>query len=162
MSNKSKKRLAVFLVLTVLVTGFIFYNSLQNSEESSAASDIIKNLVEPIFDAIFGDGAVDANYVVRKGAHFTEFFILGVMTFNVMASSVRRREQLKSIFGYGLFYVIAVAVTDEFIQSFSDRTSSVKDVLIDFSGAASGLLVSVLIMCLIENGRKVKKYGDQN
>ena len=52
MSNKIKKRLAVFLVLTVLVTGFIFYNSLQNSEETSAASDIIKKAMVNVYKAL--------------------------------------------------------------------------------------------------------------
>ena len=150
----SRKNLALLLVLVLLITGFIFYNSLQSREDSRRASEVIEKVIEPFLDNIFGKGVVDANYLVRKGAHFFEFFVLGLVVFGVLSLSSKETVSLKYIFGYGMFYVLAIAVTDEFIQSFSDRASSVIDVLIDFTGAISAFSVSVLIVQIIQGIRK--------
>ena len=151
--NLNFKRLTVFLVLAVIVTGFIFYNSLQNSEKSNKASGVIEEVVEPIVDKVAGENVVDVHYFVRKSAHLIEFFALGLV---VMGAVVTVGWKFA---GYGLFYVLAVAVTDEYIQSFSDRTSSVKDILIDFTGSVMGFAVcslTVLVFLLLKNNVKRK------
>ena len=55
-----------------------------------------------------------------------------------------------------MFYGLFVGVCDEFIQSFSDRTSSVRDVLIDFFGYMTGAVVAVGIMLMIYKCRKIR------
>lgn len=35
---------------------------------------------------------------------------------------------------YPLFFVLLLAVSDEFLQSFVDRRSNVRDIVLDFSG----------------------------
>ena len=145
------KRLVIFLVLIVLAIGFIFYNSLQNSEESHKASGIIENIVNPLIDKIFGEESVDINYVVRKAAHLTEFCILGFVVMGVVLTVGGK------YFGYGLFCVLAIAVTDEYIQSFSDRTSSVKDVLIDFTGALIGFVICTVLYLIAHTIKKKYK-----
>ena len=158
----SIKKISVLLVLTVFVMCFIFYNSFQNSEESNEASEVIEEIVEPIVEEIVGEDVVDVTYLVRKGAHITEFFVLGVLVCNVLNEISKKRKNFKYILGYGLFYVLAVAVTDEYIQSFSDRTSSVIDVLIDFSGASSGFAATVLWGLLSEKSKIKSKEGNNN
>lgn len=151
------KKIIIFLLLTVLMTGFIFSNSLKNSEQSNQASGVIENFVKPIIDDIFGEDVINVNYVVRKGAHLTEFFALGFCVFNLIIACKK-----KSYIGYGLFYVLMVAVSDEYIQSFSDRTSSVKDVLIDFTGAIIGFSVCILVLWIHYKAKKAQKginYG---
>ncbi len=150
----NRKRLVIFLVLIVLAIGFIFYNSLQNSEESHKASGIIENIVKPLIDKIFGEGSVDINFIVRKAAHLTEFCVLGFVVMGVVIT-----VGIKYL-GYGLFSVLAIAVTDEYIQSFMDRTSSVKDVLIDFTGAMIGFVICT-VLYLIAHTLK-KKYKDKH
>ncbi|MBE6884109.1 MAG: VanZ family protein [Ruminococcaceae bacterium] len=160
------KKLAVLLVLVVLATGFIFYNSLKNSEESNKASGVVEEIVEPIVEEITGKEDVDVYYAVRKGAHLTEFFILGVTVLSVVAAVKTQRNNL---IGYGLFYVLLVAVTDEYIQSFSDRTSSVTDVFIDLAGALIGFGVCALVMIGYagvkerskKRAEKRNEYGDK-
>ena len=49
-----------------------------------------------------------------------------------------------------LFAGLAVAVTDETIQIFSGRGSQVLDVVLDFSGALTGILLVSLLIPLIE------------
>lgn len=146
------KVLAVLLVLTVIVTGFIFGNSLQNSEESNKASDVIEEVVEPIINEVVGENKIDVNYFVRKGAHLTEFFALGLIVMGAVVTVGWKYA------GYGLFYVLAVAVTDEYIQSFSDRTSSVSDVLIDFTGAMIGFAVCAVVFLLVRKFRKIGSF----
>ena len=69
-----------------------------------------------------------------------EFAVLGLL----VACLMFQLEFPMARLGYGLFYVLAVAVTDEFIQIFTGRTSSVKDILIDFFGALLGIGVIYL------------------
>ena len=45
-----------------------------------------------------------------------------------------------------LFFALLCAVADEFLQSFTGRTSSVRDVLIDFGGALCGMLLTMLVV----------------
>ena len=74
-----KKLIYLFLVLTLLVSGFIFHNSLQSPDESNARSDKITGVAESIIDFIFGeDNDIDTNYIVRKTAHFIEFFVFEI------------------------------------------------------------------------------------
>ena len=66
-----KKLIYLFLVLTLLVSGFIFHNSLQSPDESNARSDQITGVAESILDFILvEDNDIDTNYIVLKTAHF--------------------------------------------------------------------------------------------
>ena len=67
---------AVLTVLIVLTLIFIFRNSTDSKEESSALSLYVKELVGPILEVFVGKGNV-TEHLVRKLAHFTEFFALG-------------------------------------------------------------------------------------
>lgn len=142
--------------MTVFVTGFIFSNSLKGPDASNESSGFFLRLLEPVtnfLDKYIPDA--DWNFIIRKGAHFTEFCILGILSSNMLLSIDKRK--IKSFLGYNFFLVLSVAVTDEFIQSFTGRTSSVRDVLLDFCGAFVGIL-AVIIISNIKNG---DKYGDQ-
>ena len=140
-----QNRLSVILVLlVVLATAFIFSNSLKNGEESVADSDAIIALIEPLIEKIFGEEhQIDLNYIVRKSAHLAEFFLLGALT-SCLILDLKRRHG-KHLRGYEFFYVLAVAVADEYIQSFTGRTSMVADILIDFLGAILGFGTVFLI-----------------
>jgi VanZ family protein len=82
------------------------------------------------------------HFLVRKSAHFTEYAILSALWFRALrvhlASLWRVRWAL-----IGLIISLSVAILDEVHQSFvPSRTSSARDVLLDFSGA---LFAQVLI-----------------
>jgi len=132
-------RLCLLVVLTLLTTAYIFHNSLKDSEASHESSDkiveVVEPVVKPITEKLPGDKGL--SFWVRKAAHFIEFFALGLCA---MALGLALRARFgPSFLGYVLFYVLLTAVTDEFIQSFTGRTSSVKDVLIDLGGAVLGI-----------------------
>ncbi|MBR6792914.1 MAG: VanZ family protein [Clostridia bacterium] len=136
--------------LILLVTGFIFSNSFKGIEASRADSDVVLGWFRPLLERLFGPDAELMDFIVRKAAHMTEFCVLALLI--CWLSGVLKR----AFHGYGLFYTLSVAVVDEFIQSFSDRTSLVADILIDFSGALIGFGAVLLIKTII----KRKKHGD--
>ena len=142
---KQNKKILIIFVFIIINICFIFGQSLASADASNMLSSKFQLLFEGIVASLF-NFAVDLCYFTRKLAHFVEFFVLGVLTFtNIL---IIRKEYQKSYVGCGLFFVLLIAVTDEFIQSFTGRTSSVKDVLIDFSGAAFGLLTVILFTFL--------------
>ena len=153
--NKLKIIVAVLSVLLVLSVIFIFSNSLKTSAQSNRESGRMARIIGPIIDAIFGEGRLDINYVVRKGAHFVEFAALGFFTY-ALSLSVMLYKNVKVPF-CGIFGTLAVAVADEYIQLFTGRTSSVSDIIIDFSGAIFGMLAGFLICLLVRRIRKGKQ-----
>ena len=80
---------------------------------------------------------------MRKSAHFCEFGLLGceLMLLFWLRSGVRFQNLCNAAFA-----ALLSAVTDETIQSFSGRGSQVLDVVLDFSGALTGILLVSLLM----------------
>ena len=84
-------------------------------------------------------------YIFRKCAHGFEFFILAfIVSLIFVKTNVTRREAII----YTLFTVLLCAVFDEYFQMYiQGRSSSVGDVLIDFTGG----IISVTIFNIIRN-----------
>lgn len=152
----------ILAAAVILMTLFVFSNSFKGPEQSGNESGIVAKFIEPLFDSLFGEEhGIDVHFLVRKAAHFTEFCALAVLCVN-FANSLKKRFGF-SLLGYTLFYLLAVAVCDEFIQSFTGRGSSVRDVLIDFIGAAFGVGI-VYAVCEIKKHttRKKLQFEDNN
>ena len=154
--KKQTVKVILSAALVCLTVCFIFSNSLKDGEASNRQSGIVMELLRSIFDP---SGTIEEDtfhYFVRKGAHFTEFALLGFSLWLLMLSL---REKF-GIFcpGVMLFAALATAVADEFIQSFTGRTSSVTDVLIDLSGALAGFVLP-LALCAIIKHFKEKNYA---
>ncbi len=150
----------VLAAAVLIMTLFVFSNSLKGPELSGSESGLVASVVEPIFDALFGeDHGIDVHFLVRKAAHFTEFCVLAVLCAN-LANALKKRFGLP-LLGYTLFYLLAVAVCDEFIQSFTGRGSSVRDVLIDFSGALFGV-GAVFAVCALKRSIQKNRHLKEN
>ena len=158
---KQKRTIIILSVLVILCTALIFSFSLKSREESAQDSNFVVSMIEPIIEKIFGKAPENLGFIVRKLAHMTEFCILSVLT-SLLAVKIYKYKN-KPLFGYALFYVLAVAVSDEFIQYFSGRGSSVVDVVIDFCGASVGFL-TVYSVCFfvpyIMSKKERKKLSD--
>jgi len=140
--NKKLWRI-VSVSLCVLCVIFIFSNSLDNGEESSAKSGLVVAVLQQVAE-IFTDGATVSESFVRTMAHFSEFALLGFLL--MLSVKTFTQRYLKNIF-LVLFISLAVAVIDEILQLFSaGRASDVLDVAVDFSGAVTGILFFVLIV----------------
>ncbi len=105
---------------------------------------IIEPLVRFLLPGISEQSLALIHGLVRKAAHLTEYFILGLLLFRAFLStfpeSTPLRQALRS-----LAVVVLVAASDEFHQSFvAMRTASVLDVGIDTLGGLLALGVMLL------------------
>jgi VanZ family protein len=147
---KTSKIWWFWLCLTLSVTAFIIYNGVQTADDSLSASGSLIALLQPILDAIVSlIGQVDWQFWIRKGAHFTEYALLGFCSFS-FAKQVGKKHN-RPFYAHGALYVLLVAVTDEFLQGFVGRTSAVYDVLIDFGGGLFGFFIAILVGFLWHN-----------
>lgn len=141
--SRAWRRWAVACVLWV---AFIWGHSLVQGPESSSESGFFANLAMPLFNAL---GVYDLDlmtFIVRKGAHFTEYAVLGVLVRGLVASRTR---------GLGVkampqaLLAALVPVADECIQLFvPGRAGKPTDVLIDLSGLVCGVALAKLCVYL--------------
>jgi VanZ family protein len=119
--------------------GMIFYQSSKPAPASDAESLFIVTLVNSLLHAVAGPSSFEiTNGMVRKTAHFFEYFILGSLLF----SGYYRKAALKQTFLFALVTGIAYATSDEIHQIFvPGRTCRLFDVMIDSSGIVLGLVL---------------------
>jgi len=88
---------------------------------------------------------------VRKGAHFSEFAVLGILSFLLVKSY---GFSLKICVFSALSYCLIFAVCDEIHQLFVDgRAGKITDVCIDFFGSLVGVIL-LWIFYLQKNKKK--------
>lgn len=123
-----------FLILSILWTCIIFGFSLQSGDESVLTSNIVLDLLALVFPFLKDPAHLQlAVLIIRKTAHFTEYFILGY--FYTKAVKETGWEKLLLV---GWF----IPILDETLQLFSPgRASSPIDMLIDMSGYLTALIV---------------------
>ena len=148
--NPKLRWLTLFSILWIMV---IFSFSLQNGEESGKLSGgIVAWFVGLFFPEDFAHIEL-VHFLVRKAAHFTEYFILG----NLLSLTVREAKWKKVLLAPWLMGTM-VACCDETIQLFSDgRAGQITDVMIDSSGVFTGCVILALLLALLErrNRRQV-------
>lgn len=138
----------ILLIITIIVISFIFIHSLMPADVSSDESWAVAAVLESILSALHIPITL-TDHMVRKAAHFTEFFIFGFfLTRTVYAFCNTYKGQVFKI----LFFLLAVPVTDETLQYFSvGRSAQVNDVLLDFSGALTAFIVIIAAAALIQS-----------
>lgn len=141
-------RWAVALCCWVL---FIWGHSLIQGPQSALESGMVVALVRPFFEAL---GVTDVDLmtlVVRKGAHFSEYAVLGVLSWGLL--SARLREWGRAPFPIA-YLVALVPVCDECLQLFvPGRSGQPTDVMIDLAGICFGALLAAVVSAL--SGRRV-------
>lgn len=96
------------------------------------------------------------DYPVRKGAHMSEYGILALLFFALIACI--RWQAAGSGCLLALFLAFLYACTDEFHQRFvPGRSGSFTDVMIDTSGAAAAMLFVFLVMFAAGKARRRKQ-----
>ena len=143
----------LFSLLSVLIMGFIFSNSLQDSASSNSVSDSVASGVKPLVDPSEKIDLPQFQIIIRKLAHAIEFCALGASLGGLMYSIHRAEKQRCRVFMI-LFWALGTATADEYIQSFTGRTSSVEDILIDFSGAVVGIILASLAVIVTNKIRR--------
>ncbi len=155
---------AIFAMLVLVVMILIYYFSSENGLQSSVTSNgvtrwIIK-IIKPDFDSL---GKTEkaayfsrvAHYV-RKAAHFSEYFLLGLFS-SLLVVSVLELFGKKNV----LFFLIPIgfsflyAVFDEFHQRYvRGRAAQFTDVLIDTAGAFVATAFVALVFYLVKRRRE--------
>lgn len=132
----------LFIIITFFVIGFIWWNSSKNGEESSGISQGVLYEIMQIFARI-GISTDITEHIIRKLAHFTEFTALGIL---LSIDTVLFLKNMKQYVWIPLFIGLLVALIDETMQLFPiGRSSSVKDVWIDFSGVIFGTILLLVL-----------------
>ena len=144
----------------------IFSLSSQNAAVSSGTSGNVIRLIIGIFRPGF-DNLPEAEqteivaslqFLARKSAHFSIYMILGVLSFLTFISYEKLLFAMRLTLSCGI--CLLYAASDEIHQLFvPGRSCELRDVMIDFSGAALGIAVSSLIfllICRIKNKRTEK------
>lgn len=150
------QKVSVFALLTLLIVGVIWGNSMQTVERSEAQSTQIAESLQPVLDAKEEMAEWEFHSFVRKLAHVTEFFLLGLAVAGFgMSLSVYLKKTLISL---PILMVLFVAVTDEFIQHFTDRGSLVTDVVLDFVSAVVALGLVWLIVSVRSFTSRRRRY----
>jgi VanZ family protein len=143
--SKSLRWLPVGLWMAV-----IFTLSHMPGPQSAETSRLVEFLLEQLgidLSEVFGKHAV---YVVRKTAHFTEYFILALLVRRALSDQESPRRQFLA-----WTFAFAFACSDEFHQLFIPRrTGTPVDVLIDGAGAGLALAVAGLFMVLFRRRKK--------
>ena len=132
----------------VLWMGLISFLSFQNGDVSTVTSSgvswmiyhFIKTLIPSISISV-DDFVLQYMPFIRKMAHFGEFLILGVLIFLLIIEYKTKRPHILSI-----VICFVYAIFDEIHQYFvPNRYCSLKDIMIDTSGAIVGILLCYTI-----------------
>lgn len=132
----------IYFLLTLLWIILIFSFSLQSGDTSSQiSSGFGKWLIQTILP--FAKEFLEENWgtvhlIIRKGAHFTEFFVLGVLMRSTLEQYAHRLPA--RLGGVSWLMCVVVASCDETIQlHVGGRAGQVTDVLLDSCGAFVGI-----------------------
>ncbi len=140
-------------IAVIAVCGMIFFFSAQDGETSEQTSAGIVRWVIGLLVSGFDSLALaeqnaifeTTSLLIRKGAHFAEFAMLGFFV-RLLLRSYRARRGWLWAWVAGTLY----AFTDELHQFFSSaRNASLMDVLIDSAGVACGAWIAGLLLLIV-------------
>ncbi len=169
--KKAKWVQGICIVLSLIWMVVIFLFSAQNGEESAQSSNKIVNQVAPIVIPNYNELSAfqkeekkqELSFVVRKGAHYCEYVLLGLLV-SLALPYDRCKRRYTALIAMGI--CVLYAISDEFHQNFSGgRSPSTVDVLIDSGGVLTGVLLACLILWLVyrrigrENSSDEKSSG---
>lgn len=123
---KHKKLIKWLALIVWLIIIFLFSQQPHSGEATHS-------IIEQLLPNLKTNNIVDIiNFIIRKLAHLTEYFILTLLTISLLKEYTK---QEKIILISSLLFCFLYALSDEYHQSFiAGRGSSMKDVLIDTLG----------------------------
>ena len=136
------KRFVINLGLLVSWMILIFYMSNQPADISNKQSDLIIKLFYYIGIDLNSSLGEITSFVIRKAAHFTEYFILYCLTINVL----KFYFNIKKAAIYSLLIVLGYAISDEIHHyCIRGRDMAISVGRIDFSGGILGFIINIII-----------------
>lgn len=149
---KLVKKKNIYIGITVLYMGFIFFNSMMPAVESSRQSSGVLTIILEIAGRLGVGGYWITEHLIRKSAHFAEYAVLGIL----LGIDVRQyfykigfRRLMQCWLG------ILIPFIDETIQLFVEgRSGQISDVWLDMAGVLTGYLVIGIISYLRRAGEE--------
>ena len=138
------KKRRIWIFVTALTLCLIWAHSAMGKESSSAESAWVYQHVKWFLGLFFGPERVTEHFI-RKLAHVTEYFVLGVDM--LLLNWERVETQIGAAFDV-LLRCSFCALIDETIQIFSGRGPSIRDVWLDTFGAAAGIITTRFVITL--------------
>ena len=157
-----RKRIIYIIIIAAALTAvlcFIWGNSLLDGGASRKLSSAVTEFIRPIYELFAGKPATDSalHAFVRKAAHFLEFAVIAAVA-SLLLWRLCGEHPVQNLI-YVLFGSLFIAVTDEYIQSFSPgRSPSVRDIVIDFAGAVTGALIVFGVVFSVRMINKAKSH----
>ena len=148
------KKQIFFIILTIFITGFIFYNSSQDAADSSRSSGYFVNFIMWCLNKTgFSISRDTITFLIRKAAHITEFASQSLSFCGIVLNSGKKiKNYVFTIMFTGLF----TACIDEFIQlSSMGRSGQVTDIFVDFFGTLTGIAL-LMVFTLLKNKIELK------
>ncbi|MBE6050217.1 MAG: VanZ family protein [Clostridium sp.] len=138
---KNKKEKVIRWGLLILWMAVIFIMSQQNGENSSEQSRFVILIFSSLGIDINGQFGELSTFIVRKAAHFTEYFILFVLSYRTIKLYYQDKKSMILVIAFVFIY----ASSDEFHQSFvPGRGPAFRDVLVDTSGGVfAGICIGI-------------------
>lgn len=161
MKNDKRQVFRIILIVAIICTLlFIFSQSLLPAEESTEVSNEFSGflgiLISP--DTPFGS-FIHTN--IRKIAHFTEFFFLGMLVSVYVSAFVFTPDFTKkqTVFNTvnSLVFGMTVALLDETLQILSKRGPAIADVWLDTWGYVTAQLIVFAVFFIKNYVRKRTK-----
>ena len=139
-----------YTIIVAAIMAFIFFQSALPADLSSRESGRVVDLIIRLFQGIWPIDRQTMVFIVRKGAHFTEYTILGGFLVPAVkewmaVDTTPVPVAMKRITAWlaGTLY----AVTDEIHQFYvPGRSCELRDIGIDSCGVLAGVLVVSLLM----------------
>ncbi|MCA0227924.1 VanZ family protein [Patescibacteria group bacterium] len=129
------RRLVIKYISVAIWMLVIFLMSNEIAVTSSARSDEIVRTIQSIGVSAPADLLT---FIVRKAAHISAYFVLGILLFNLIKEY---DLGVKKMIFISTAIAMLYACTDEVHQMFvPGRSGEVRDVLIDTAGAAVGVV----------------------
>ena len=149
-SSRVRRTFLIWLLLTLLVAGCIYWFSSQPASQSDAVSrGLLQRLLEALFGASYLVRLYQLHHYFRKLAHFVEYALLGLC----LAGTFRCQKRVPP-FAAAVATGFLYAATDELHQHFvAGRGPQLRDVLLDTCGVAIGALLLLLIVHLLRRIR---------
>lgn len=151
--KQNKKKL--FLILLILMTITIWMNSILPADLSSTQSGFFTNIIHYSLNIFRITIELDQlSIIVRKSAHFAQFFLLAILWFQYLYQVIENKNQIP---WFTLLFCLITAIIDETIQLFSEgRAFQVTDILIDIFGSIMAILALLFTLHLM------KKKGESS
>lgn len=164
MIQKYRKNGQLYLLISFVMMGVLFYSSSQTYEQQSQIgllSNLLKN--EPFKAQLSGVSFIYAGsevsieksgyfsfieFFIRKGAHFGTYLILGSSFF---LGLIPRMKTFLLVAFFSWLSATGYAALDEFHQMLTGgRTPLFQDVILDSLGALTGVLICWLVLGIKE------------